>query len=185
MTNAYPELPSIPYEQTTVPMACVISYLVLLNCAPEVKRTAYIMFRNESGNGQHGVNNNYCGIQGDGSRWPSKFDSLFSGTVEKEENPQNGQPPKIRIFMAFKSWEGCIDMLINRVQGRGLYIGAPGIRNEQDLALAYYRQWVKGNPRAVMPQQDKDNFASMYGQAAALFRTPTTQPQDTTQEKDA
>ena len=178
--NAYPELPSIPYQQTTVPMISVIGYLALLDCAPEVKRMAYIMFRNESGNGQHGVNNNYCGIQGDGSRWPSKFDQLFDGVVTL---PENGTG-KERIFLAFKSWEGCVDMLVNRVQGRGLYIGSPGIRNEQDLALAYYRQWVKGNPRAVMPKQDQANFTSMYGQAAALFRNSITQPQDTTQEKD-
>ena len=164
--NYYPELPQVPYAHTTVPMISVISYLKLLNCSQDVKRMAYIMFRNESGNGDHGINNNYCGIQADSGRWPAKFDPLFDGVVTKQENGTG----KERIFLAFKSWEGCIDMLVNRVQGRGLYVGAPGISSEKDLAQAYYRQWVTGNPRAVMPQQEAENFASMYGQALALFR---------------
>ena len=168
--NYYPELPQVPYAHTTVPMISVISYLKLLNCSQDVKRMAYIMFRNESGNGDHGINNNYCGIQADSGRWPAKFDPLFEGVVTKYENTQPGIPAKERIFLAFKSWEGCIDMLVNRVQGRGLYVGAPGISSEKDLAQAYYRQWVTGNPRAVMPQQEAENFASMYGQALALFR---------------
>ena len=181
MTNAYPELPHVPYKQTTVPMISVISYLKLLPCSPEVKRMAYIMFRNESGNGAHGVNNNYCGIQGDGSRWPAKFDSLFDGTVTM---PENGTG-KSRVFLAFKSWEGCVDMLVNRVQGRGLYIGAPGIGTEKDLAQAYYRQWVTGNPRATMPQHEFENFESMYGQALALFRVAVAnQAPDTHMDAD-
>lgn len=164
--NAYPELPHLPYEHTIVPMAEVIAYLASQPCAQEVKRMAYIMFRNESGNGQHGINNNYCGIQADGSRWPDQCTPMFSGTVTQTENGTG----KTRIFLAFHQWQDCVAMLLNRVQGRGLYIGAPGISTEHDLAQAYYRQWVTGNPRAVMPHQDASNFESMYGQACALFR---------------
>ena len=76
--NYYPELPQVPYAHTTVPMISVISYLKLLNCSQDVKRMAYIMFRNESGNGDHGINNNFCGIQADSGRWPAKFGRLRS-----------------------------------------------------------------------------------------------------------
>lgn len=162
MTNAYPELPCLKYEQTNVPMTAVVSYLHSLACPIEVKRMSYIMFRNESGNGEHGVNNNYCGIQADGARWSDQFTPMFSGTVLC---PENGTG-RTRVFLAFHRWEDCVAMLVNRVKGRGLYIGAPGIKTENDLAHCYYKQWV-GNPPT--PQGLKD-FESMYGQAMALFR---------------
>jgi hypothetical protein len=37
--------------------------------ATNVKRASYVMFRNESGNGAKGINNNYCGAQADSGRW--------------------------------------------------------------------------------------------------------------------
>jgi hypothetical protein len=147
----------------------VIAYLQGAGCATEIKRMAYIMFRIESGNGEHGINNNYCGFQADSGRWPAAFDSRLAGTVTETENGTG----KTRIFLAFHKWQDCVDMLLNRVQGRGLYIGEPGINTEHDLAESYYRQWVTGNPNAAMPPQESANFQSMYGQATALFRGGT------------
>ena len=52
----------------------------------EVKRMAYIMFRNESANGKSGVNNNYIGFQSDSGRWQSKYDKYFVGVCIRKEN---------------------------------------------------------------------------------------------------
>jgi|GEM_PF-892625 len=176
MTNAYPELPVLPYQQTTVAMPDVITYLKALPppagaaaaAWAEVRRAAYIMFRIESGNGSHGINNNYVGCQGDGARWPAKFDPLFAGTVTHIENGTG----RTRIFMAFKSWNGSADFLLDRVRSRGLYIGGATSRvtsmavdNITNLARAYYKEWVTGSARAEPDKDTIANIASMYGQA--------------------
>jgi hypothetical protein len=173
MPNAYPELPALDYERTTVPMTSVIAYLTMEARATEVKRAAYIMFRNESANGQSGVNNNYAGIQADGARWPEKYDAAFAGTVTE---PENGTGIT-RIFLAFTDWRTSVDMLCDRVEARGLYIGGHthlitnvSIATETDLATAYLREWVHGSAAYQPKQAELANFESMYGQAAALFR---------------
>ena len=170
--NAYPEKPSLDYEPTTVPMAEVVAYLSGLNIPVEVKRAAYVVFRIESGNGQHGINNNYIGAQADGNRWPAKWDSAIIGTVTMPEN----QTGKERIFCAFASWHTSCDLLADRLQARGLYVGAPGINSDTTLAEAYYRQWVTGNPQAAAPAAVLASFASMYGQSLALFRVAPVPP---------
>ena len=171
--NAYPELPELDYEHTQVPMAEVIAYLSLQPRAIEVKRAAYIMFRNESANGTRGINNNYAGIQADGARWPAKFDGCFTGTVTMPENGTGN----IRIFLAFKDWRTSVDMLCDRVEARGLYIGGTthlvthvAIATEADLATAYLREWVHGSATYKPTTTELANYESMYGQALALFR---------------
>ena len=178
--NAYPELPTLPYEPTSVPMSDVIAYLASQPRASEVKRAAYIMFRNESGNGGRGINNNYCGFQADGARWPAKWDAAFAGTVTMPENGTGRE----RIFLAFHDWRTSIDMLCDRVEARGLYIGGKthlvsqmAIATEVDLATAYLREWVHGAAAYRPTQAELAAFESMYGQAAALFRNgAATQP---------
>ena len=68
MTNAYPELPSTPYQRTSVPMSGVTAYLKALGVPAALKRAAYVIFRNESRNGQSGICNNYVGAQADAVR---------------------------------------------------------------------------------------------------------------------
>ena len=111
MANAYPDKPSIEYQHTTVKMDDVVGYLQGLAIPAEVKRTTYVIFRNESANGSAGINNNYVGAQADGGRWPPKFDDLIVGTVTKRENGTN----RGRIFVAFDSWHVSVDFLADRV----------------------------------------------------------------------
>lgn len=172
VTNSYPEKPIVPYHKTTVSMSEVIPYIASRPVPVEVKRMAYIMFRNESSNGSRGINNNYCGIQTDSGRWPAKFDAEIVGTVELKENGTG----KVRRFAAFSDFKASIDFLIDRVQARGLYIGGTThkiikmkVTSVNHLAAAYQREWVKGNPNAVPTPQELQNFLSMYKQAKERF----------------
>jgi hypothetical protein len=172
MTNYYPEKPSVPYVRTQIEMAKVIAAIQSVPAPAEVKRMAYIMFRNESGNGSSGINNNYCGFQADSARWPQQFDNLISGVVTKVENGTG----RTRLFLAFNDISGCIAMLVDRVQIRGLYIGGAthkvlvmAIGTSQDLARAYKKEWVSGSATAEPSAQELNNFLSMYGQAERLF----------------
>ena len=173
MINAYPEKPMVPYEQTTVPMHEVISYMQAAGCDPEVKRAAYIMFRVESANGQSGLNNNYVGCQCDAGRWPSQFDALIVGVVQKAENGTG----RTRLFAAFDRWQSCVDFLLDRVTARGLYIGAKAlpfshllVTDETSLVRAYTKEWAQGNANAEPSADTIAAWHSMYGQAMALFR---------------
>jgi hypothetical protein len=172
MNNAYPEKPEIAYEKTTVAMGDVVTYLQSLGIAAEIKRTTYVIFRNESGNGSAGVNNNYVGAQADGGRWPPEFDDKIVGTVVKKEN-QTGME---RLFVAFGQWSDSVDFLADRVQARGLFIGGQtnhithvAIGSEADLALAYQREWVKGSANYNPSEEETENFLSMYHQGVKLF----------------
>lgn len=179
MTNYYPEKPVVPYVRTTVPMHEVISYLQAASAPVEVKRTAYIMFRIESANGQSGLNNNYVGCQADSGRWPAKFDPLIVGAVETVENGTG----RDRLFAAFDRWQSCVDFLLDRVEQRGIYIGGVAIprsnmtvATEGDLCTAYVREWATGSRDAHPSAQQASNWHSMYMQAEALFRSQGTGP---------
>ena len=173
MNNAYPEKPLLQYQKTSVEMAAVIAAIKSIEANFEIKRMAYIMFRNESGNGTSGINNNYLGFQADGNRWNSIYDKLIAGVVKKVENGTGNE----RLFLAFYNVSGCISMLFDRVAGRGLYIGGIThkiwanhyVKDANDLCLAYQKEWVKGSLKAIPTAQEKENFISMYNQAEKLF----------------
>jgi hypothetical protein len=178
MVNYYPEKPDVAYRKTQVEMSLVISYLQKAIAPVEHKRSAYIMFRNESTNGKSGVNNNYAGIQADSGRWPAIYDDRITGVVTKTENGTG----KIRLFCAFADYTASLDFLLERVKARGLYVGGTThkitnvyVDSPETLALTYKREWVTGNPKAnfVVDQNGEsaelNNFLSMYRQAAKLF----------------
>jgi len=153
-------------------MGAVVGYLQVLQVSVEVKRAAYIMFRNESANGTKGLNNNYAGVQADSGRWPEKWDNEIVGTVAKTENGTG----KVRLFVAFHGWQDSINFLIDRVQDRGLYIGGYArliakmrITTPTELAIAYNRDWVKGLKAYNPTETEVANFLSMYRQAAKIF----------------
>lgn len=170
--NAYPELPVLDYQQTSVSMTTVIDAINASNYPVEVKRTSYVVFRNESGNGQSGVNNNYGGVQADGGRWPSEPAEGFAGTVIAPENATHLR----RRFLTFRTFEGFLDFLMGRLQDRGLYIGGEihhiatmNVKTEDDLVRAYYKEWVEGSAAAEPDAGTKVSFLSMYHQSKALI----------------
>lgn len=171
VVNAYSEKPLLPYRKTVVSMDDVIECLGNLEVDEEIKRAAYVMFRNESANGTCGINENYTGIQADSGRWPAEFDESIVGVVKKQENKGI-----IRYFIAFANVNGNINMLINRVQKRGLYVGGSTykiwpqqISDSTTLARAYYKEWCKGSANAEPSALEVKNFISMYRQATQLF----------------
>ncbi|HEY0271778.1 MAG TPA: hypothetical protein VGC22_01280 [Chitinophaga sp.] len=170
--NAYPELPILEYEQTAVAMEDVIAYLAGQDVPREIKRSVYVIFRNESGNGSKGINNNYVGAQADGARWSSIFDDMLAGVVEKKENKTG----KLRLFLAFYNWEDCVYFLVNRISSRGIFIGGYArliakmeVDTPDQLATAYFRDWVKGDADYKPSAEEKTAFLSMYKDAVKLF----------------
>ena len=172
ITNSYPDKPIVPYKQTTCKMPDVINYIIGLPFSKEVKRATYIIFRNESANGQSGVCNNYIGMQADSGRWDAKFDSLIVGTCTKNENMTGNA----RRFVALRDFKASVDILADKVLARGLYVGGTthkilkmDVKTPADLALAYHREWVTGNAKATITKDQLDNFLSMYRQACGFF----------------
>jgi hypothetical protein len=172
MKNSYPEKTEVKYQKTTIEMGAVVGYLQSLQVSAEIKRAAYIMFRNESANGSKGLNNNYAGVQADSGRWPEKWDNDIVGTVSKAENGTG----KMRLFVAFRAWQDSINFLIDRVQDRGLYVGGyarlvakMNITTATELAIAYKRDWVKGLKGYNPTEEEVANFLSMYRQAQKIF----------------
>lgn len=173
LRNAYPDKPAVLYRRTQVEMGAVVAYMQSLQAPVEVKRSAYIMFRNEGGNGRSGINNNYVGAQADSGRWPAKWDIHITGTVIKNENGTGKQ----RIFLAFSSWKGSVDFLIDRVESRGLYIGGHPTKYAkidpeypEELCLVYYREWVRGDEDYQPTEKQLKDFLSMYVQAEKIFK---------------
>lgn len=172
MNNAYPELPQLPFQRTSVRMADVVLSIIAQPVPVEIKRAGYVMFRNESGNGAKGINNNYIGAQADGQRWPASLTPSFAGTVTIAENGTHIQ----RIFLAFKDLGGCIAFLMSRVASRGLYIGGTThlvltmrVTSPNDLAVAYHREWVTGNATSDPSADELASFLSMHEQATTLI----------------
>jgi hypothetical protein len=164
--NAYPLLPVVAYTPTTVSMADVENYIVPLTCPIEIGRSAYITFRNEGGNGKHGVNENYIGEQADGAMVGNGMDSRVIATCV---TPENGTH-RLRRFCCFASWKDSVDILIEELTRKGLYIGGHvnniycvmPINTIEDWVLAYYRCWVTGSHDAVPPDQYYSLFKSLY-----------------------
>src|ERR1700749_4744340 len=111
MKNFYSEKPELKYQKTIVEMGLVVGYLQSLHIPIEIKIATYIVFRNESGNGSKGLNNNYIGAQADSARWPEKWDAHIAGVVVKAENGTG----KTHAFLAFNSFKDSIDFLIDRI----------------------------------------------------------------------
>lgn len=191
--NAYPNKPATPYEATSVPMQAVVAYLKAAPSRTSLRCCAYTIFRIESGNGAHGINNNYGGFQADGARWPAEFDGRIVGVVGTAENGTGRQ----RLFVAFDRWESSVDLLLAEFQSRGLYLGGQvsyqgntmTVGSVDDLAAAYHRVWVRGDWSSDPSVEEAETFRSIYAQAEALFGAENLaapqQPVHTAEEQTA
>lgn len=152
--NAYPELKEIPFAKTIIDMNDVVAYVDSLNCPIAIKNAVYMIFRNEGGNGQHGVNNNYIGCQADGARLGGALDAKVTATCIEVENGTG----KTRRFCCFASFKDSIDILVLKDTAKRLFIHGHTndaysnmqINNIDDWALAYYQDWVTGNRNAKL-----------------------------------
>ena len=157
--NFYPQFPEIPYKRTTIDMPTVVAFAKTLvgKYLKEVVRTAYCIFRNESSNGQSGVNNNYIGLQGDNAEWEGLDLTNVVGTSVKVDGNND-----TRRFICFNEngYKTCFDFLCYKAQQRGMYIGAANVSTPEDLAAIYQQKWV-ANPPEDTPEARKD-FESLY-----------------------
>jgi len=170
--NAYPELPVLDFARTSVAMPTVVGYLSTAAAATPVKRAGYVIFRNESAAGQKGINNNYIGLQADGARQSDQWTPLIAGTCVHRENMTG----KWRRFVCFNAWTACMDILLDKVQARGLYVGGYAhpyanmqVNSDDDWPLAYWREWVTGDGNANIPVAEKNNLLSEYAAAVAAL----------------
>lgn len=176
--NFYPDKPLVTYQKTTIDMKLVIPYIKSVEEDKEVKRSAYIIFRNESGNGSKGLNNNFVGAQADSGRWPTKFDPYITGVVPKTENGTNSP----RLFVQFASWEDSVNFLLERIRDRGIYIGGyerkttqKNVLDQISLKESYakgYIKWpdIKGG-KYVPSLEEERNILSIICLAVAYKRT--------------
>jgi hypothetical protein len=173
VNDYYPELTEIPYQATSVDMKLVITYLAIKPQRAAIKQMAYVIFRNESANGAKGVCNNYIGMQNDSGRWPQKYDPYFKNVCFHPENLTK----RMRGFLCFISWKDSIDILLDEVATRGMYIGGNvdspylsfTVVTTDNICRAYEDLWVYGNKNYIPTKIEVDDFTSMYTQATKLF----------------
>ena len=157
--NFYPQFPEIPYQRTSVDMPTVVVFAKSLvgKYPKEVVRTAYCIFRNESSNGNSGVNENYIGLQGDVGTWEGLSLQDVIGTSVKVDGAGD-----TRRFICFNEngYAACFEFLCYKVNQRGMYIGADGVSTPDDLAESYQKKWVS-NPKEDTLEARND-FKSLY-----------------------
>jgi len=159
--NYYPNLPELPYKRTVVSMDAIVKYANSNRAySTEVKRMAYMMFRNESANGTKGVNNNYAGIQADCGVW-----SGLKGAIGTCVRVDSGNA--LRRFICFKDETGhqdTFDFLCFKIRQRGMFIGAPDVNNINGLVAIYLQKWV-GRINYIPTTQELTNWTSFYNSA--------------------
>ena len=157
--NFYPSFPEISVKKTSIdmPTVCVYAKTLVGKYLKEVVRAAYCIFRNESGNGKDGVNNNYGGIQADCGVWEGLPQTNIVGTCVMRDNAGD-----TRRFIAFndKGYQSSFDLLCYKINQRGMYIGAEGVVTPDDLYNIYEKKWVS-DPKEDTTQARAD-FKSLY-----------------------
>ena len=171
--NFYPEKPVVPFSIVSVEMGKIIELLKALNYPIEVKRSAYIIIRNETANGRSVINGtNVGGVQSDSGKWAGDWGTAIVATCIKSEN----RTGNLRGFVVFDSLSSGIAFMCEKIQARGLYIGGFAkkiasmvVSNKYDLAAAYYKEWVVGETNYRPTPDEATSFVSMYNQAARIF----------------
>lgn len=166
--NFYPQFAEIAYKRTSVEMPMVVLFArSLIGKYPiEVIRIAYCIFRNESGNGALGVNNNYAGIQADNAVWEGLDLSNVEGTCVKVDGAGD-----TRRFICFNSegYKTCFDFTCYKVQQRKMFAEVTTPQNVSPETLRgvatnlynlYQKKWV-ANPKEDTAEA-RDNFISLY-----------------------
>ena len=153
--NSYPLIPVIPYQKTSIGMPFVVTFARTLigKYSKDTVRMAYAIFRNESGNGNNGVNNNYAGIQADVGEWEN-LPGAPVATCTKTDNAGDG-----RRFLCFSDQDGCkisFELLCIKIQQRNMV-------TVQD----YFDHWVC-NPKEETAQA-KSDFQSLLNSAEKVF----------------
>ena len=171
--NSYPEKPVVNFVAVPIAMDKINAIIAKSNASLEVKISAQIICRNETGNGHSVINGtNPTGTQADSGRWASIWDKNIVATCLKNE----GMTGKERRFVVFDKLETGVAFLINKIEAKGIYIGENvdsayykgTVTTPTQLAVAYWEEWVMGDNSKPNTQFISD-FLSMYNQAKTLF----------------
>lgn len=173
MKNYYPDKPIIDFSTIHVEMGAIITLIKAVDVPTEVKRSAYIFIRNETANGKSVIcGTNPGGVQSDSGEWPEKWEGLIKATTNKAEN----RTGKLRGFVVFNTLNTGIAFVCERLQARGLYIGGTThkitnvtITTPPELAKQYYAEWVEGDAKYHLTNDELNEFDSMYNQAEKIF----------------
>lgn len=128
--NSYPQLPEVAYQKTSIDMPTIVAFAkgLIEKYDKDTVRMAYAIFRNESGNGKYGVNNNYAGIQADAGVWKC-LPGVPIGTTVKIDNA--GDTRRFLVFNKSFGYQISFELLCIKIVERG-------IRTTND----YYDKWV-------------------------------------------
>jgi hypothetical protein len=171
--NSYPEKSVVAFVSVAIDKQKIIDILKLSDCSSEIKRSAYVIMRNETGNFHSVINGvNTSGVQADSGRWLQIWDNKIVATCLKNE----GMTGKERRFVVFDKLETGIAFLINRIEAKGLFIGEKvgsqyylgNVETVIDLAVSYWDEWVMGD-HSKPTDEFITEFTSMYNQAKLIF----------------
>ena len=172
--NSYPEKQCVAFVSLPIEQNKVVDVLKLSTCSLAVRISAFVIMRNETGNFHSIINTtNPSGTQADSGRWASIWDKSIFATCIKNENMTG----KARRFIVFNSLATGIAFLIDRIEHKGLFIGEQvdsnyykgDVKTVEDLAMAYWDEWVIGEVNAKPSPNFTSDFISMYKQAALIF----------------
>jgi len=166
VNNSYPGLPVVLYLHTSIDMAKVVAFAqsIIGKYGIEPVRTTYCIFRNESGNGKFGVNNNYAGIQADVGVW----DGLTGAVATCVRVDGAGDRRRFICFDEQDGYQISFEFTCQKVVQRHMYIGAAGVTGTDELVQAYFDKWV-ANPKEFT-QDNINNFKSLYKQSIQTFK---------------
>ena len=153
--NFYPELPVIAYQRTSIGMPFIKAFgsTLIGKYTKDTVRMAYAIFRNESGNGIYGVNNNYAGIQADNARW-SDLPGEPVATCVRVDNA--GDTRRFLCFDKETGYQISFELLCIKVQQR-----------EMITVDDYFNKWVADEKEDTA--QARKDFASLLESAAISF----------------
>jgi hypothetical protein len=175
--SAYPEKPVVASVPTYIPQTQLADYLKTKVAAGLNKNVAIAVMAksiSEQGSGDQlkGFNNNFYGVQTDGSRWDAKYDNDIVGTVNKVDGSG-----ALRGFAAFRTAEVGADFTVSNVERRGIYVGGTTtyltkgtkVNTPTDWVRVYYKEWVRGDASAEPDAATLKGRLSMYATATKLI----------------
>jgi hypothetical protein len=150
--NVYPDKPEVSYQRTTVSKNEVVAYLnYRTDFDVNVKRSVLSIWRNESGNGDKGVNNNYFGIQADNAKWPDSESYVTATSVKVDSGGAT------RRFAVFPDYKTNLLFMLNTVKRRNLVANTA-----EEWSKKYVYEWVSPYDKEGAYQAAKSNLVSIY-----------------------
>jgi hypothetical protein len=175
--NAYPEKPVVDFERTYILKTQLATYLKNkiksgLNKNVAIAVLAKAISEQGAGDQLKGFNNNFFGVQTDGSRWNSQYDNDITGTVNVVDSGG-----RLRGFAVFATWEIGAEFAVSNIERRGVYVGGTTtfitkgtkVNTATDWVKVYYKEWVTGDASREPSQDIINSRLSMYNEAVKLI----------------